>query len=277
MAVLQTSLQDADNIILESGQIEISMDDGLTWIDLGLADNIVVTFNSTPREVQPGNGATPDIAKGSASQMSSLAADLWELSTQNLVDISGGLFTRTTVAGSPVVDDTDVLAVNTTVVSVVYPFVGQQGSGVVPTAIEITDTGGTYVLNTDYSIAKLGNGKWGYYFITGGDYDPTGVITVEYTYTPNVSTKVTVGGSSSQTSIQVRITNVVLRTDVAYDIENQWIIYNAFVEGDMVVALKNKDEADAVARIPINLKGSLDDSRSVGDQLMSFERTHVAH
>ena len=279
MATLQTSLQNADDIILESGQIEISIDSASTWIDLGLADNVAVTFNSTPREVQPGNGATPDIAKGSASQMVSLSADLWELSMTNMVDISGGLFTKTVVAGAPLVDETDVYAADATEVNKFYPFATQQGTGVVPTAIAIEDdTPNTYVLDDSYQIIKVG-AKWGYRFISGGTpaYDPTAVITVTYTVTPNISEKISVGGTSSQTSIMIRISNLVKRTDVAYDILNQWIIYNAFVEGDIAVALKNKDEADAVARIPLTLKGSLDDSRTAGDQLYSFERTKVAH
>lgn len=277
MAVLQTSLQNADDIILESGQIEISVDDGSNWIDLGLADNVAVIFNSTPRDVQPGNGATPDIAKGSAAQMISLTAEMWELSLQNMVDVSGGLFTLTIVDGTPLVDTTDVHVADSTEAVKFYAFDKQQGTGVVPTAIAIDDDSpSTLVLDTDYSIIKSG-GLWGYYFISGGDYDATAVITVEYTVTPNLSEKVTVGGSSSQTSIMIRITNTIPRTDVSYDIQNQWLIYNAFVEGDIAVALKNKDEADAVARIPLTLKGTLDDSRLVGDQLYSFERTKVAH
>ena len=116
-------------------------------------------------------------------------------------------------------------------------------------------------------------------FITGGTpaYDPTKTITVEYDVTPSVSETITVGGSSSQTSIGIRITNLVIRTDVVYDMQNQWTIYNAFIEGDLATALKNKDEADAVARIPITLKGTLDDSRPIKDQLYKFSRTQIAH
>jgi hypothetical protein len=54
-------------------------------------------------------------------------------------------------------------------------------------------------------------------------------------------------------------------------------VYNAFLEGDLAIATKNKDETDAVARIPVTLKGILDDDRSAGDQLYKFTRTHVAH
>lgn len=277
MAVLQTSLQNADNILLESAKIEYSTDNGSTFTDLGLADNVAITFNSTAREVQPGNGATPDIAKGSASQMATITAELWELSTQNYVDLTGGLFTRTTVAGTPLVGTTDVLAADSTEASQFYPFDTQQYDGSTPTSISIADdTPATYVLDTDYRILSV-NGVWGYMFISGGDYDSTAVITVTYSVTPAVSETIKVGGSSSQVSVWIRITNLVVRTDVSYDITNVWNIYNAFVEGDIAITLKNKDETDAVARIPISLKGILDDSRTAGDQLYSFTRTKVAH
>lgn len=279
MAVLQTSLQDPNNIILESAKVEYSIDDGSNYVDLGLADNVVITFNSTPRDVQPGNGATPDIAKGSASQMGTVTADLWELSTQNYADISGGLFTRTTTAGTPIVDQNDIWAVNTTSVDTFYAFDVQSYDGSVPTNISIDDdTPSTYILDDAYRILQVGS-RWGYMFISGGTpaYDPTAIITVEYDVTPSVAEKVTVGGSSSQTSIMVKVTNLIPRTDVSYDIQNEWNLYNCFIEGDLAIAMKNKDETDAVARVPITLKATLDDTRTVNDQLYSFERTQLAH
>lgn len=277
MAVLQTQLQNADDIILESAKMEYSIDNGSTYVDLGLADNVAITFNSTPRDVQPGNGSTPDIAKGSASQMATLTADLWELSLQNYSDISGGLFTRTVTAGTPIVDQNDIHPANTTEASKFYAFDIQQSAGTVPTNISIEDdTPATYVLNTDYRILKVGS-AWGYIFISGGSYDPTAIITVEYDVTPASAEKVAVGGSSSQTSIIVRVTNLIVRTDVSYDITNVWTLYNCFLEGDLATAMKNKDETDPVARIPITLKAILDDQRTAGDQLYNLERTQVAH
>ncbi len=277
MATSQTTLQNPNSVILESAKIEYSTDDGSTFTDLGLADNVVITFNSTPREVQPGNGPTPDIAKGSASQMATVTAELWELSTLNYAELSGGLFNRTTVAGTPLVDENDVHVANATAASLFYPFATQQYNAAVPTNISIADsTPQTLVLNTDYEIVKVGN-SWGYWFLTGGLYDATKIITVEYDVTPSVSEKVTVGGSSSQTPIYVRATNLVLREDVAYDISNVWSLYNCFIEGDLAIAMKNKDETDAVARVPITLKAILDGDRAVGDQLYNFNRTQIAH
>lgn len=278
MAVLQTSLQNADNVLLESAKIEYSTDEGSTFTDLGLADNVAITFNSTPREVQPGNGATPDIAKGSATQEATVTAELWELSTQNYADLSGGLFNRSTVAGTPLVDEQDIHQPNTTEHSTFYPFDTQQYDGSVPTNIGITDDSpATYVLNTDYEVIQVGD-TWGYWFLsTSVTYDPTATITVEYDVTPSSSETVTVGGSSSQTSVYMRVTQLVIREDVSYDITNVWELYNCFIEGDLSIALKNKDEADAVARVPITMKAILDEDRSRGDQLYKFTRTQVAH
>ena len=90
MAVNQTPGTDVDDIFLESAKIEYSKDSGSTWIDLGLADDVAITFASTKREVQPGNGTAPDRVKGSATQTATITAAMWQLSVQQICDISGG-------------------------------------------------------------------------------------------------------------------------------------------------------------------------------------------
>jgi len=276
MATNQTAVVNENNILVESGKIEYSKDGMSTWVNQGLADSVGITFSSTPRDVQPGNGAVPDIAKGSAAQSVNMTAELWELSAQNYVDLTGGLFELTTVAGAPITGQEDVLAANTTVASKFYPFDVQMATGAVVTSIVIVDTANTYVLDTDYRILQVGD-AWGYMFISGGDYNATLVITVEYSVTPALSETVTVGGSSTQSSVAIRVTQLIVRTDVAYDIMNRWIIYNCFLEGDLATILKNKDETDAVARIPVTIKGELDATRDLKDQLYSFTRTQVPH
>ena len=276
MATTQTSVQNQDNIILESALLEYSLDGGSTLVNLGLADNVQVTFGSTPRDVQPGNGPAPDVVKGSAAQSAEIAADMWELSMQNLEDLTGGLFTQGTIAGAEIAGGTDVLAVDTTEDNGFTAFEVQQYDESTPTAISIADTANAYILNTDYRIIKVGR-LWGAQWISGSVYDSSLVITMTYTVTPSSEENATVGGTSAQTAVFFKVTQIVPRTDVAYDVHNIWEFYKTFQEGDLVTALKNKDDTDPAARIPLVMAAELDADRTVGDQLMKIRRLQVAH
>ena len=276
MATTQTSVQNQDNIILESALLEYSLDGGSTLVNLGLADNVQITFGSTPRDVQPGNGPAPDVVKGSAAQSAEIAADMWELSMQNLEDLTGGLFTQGTIAGTEIAGGTDVLAVDSTEDGGFIAFEVQQYDESTPTAISIADTANAYILNTDYRIIKVGR-LWGAQWISGSVYDPTLVITMTYTVTPSSEENATVGGTSAQTAVYFKITQIVPRTDVSYDVHNIWEFYKTFQEGDLVTALKNKDDTDPAARIPLVMAAELDADRVVGDQLMKIRRLQVAH
>jgi len=279
MAVNQTAGTNADDIIIESGKIEVSTDGGSTFDDLGLADNVVITFTNTPRDVQAGNGTEPDRVRGSATQSATLVAEMWQLSMLQLETISGGLFNYSAVAGTPVVGQTDTFAANETEAGEFYAFAVQQFDESTPTAIVLTqDPSGTpavLVLNTDYKVVKLG-GLWGYYYITAVTYDATKAQQAVYNVTPSVSTKVNVGGSSSQASYVYRVTNnIPTESGVTYDIYNYFNIYRGTLSGDIVWALKNKDDTDPAARVPMTIAFELDSTRDAKDQLMSIERVKV--
>ena len=279
MAVNQTPGTDVDDIFLESAKIEYSKDNGSTWIDLGLADDVAITFASTKREVQPGNGTAPDRVKGSATQTATITAAMWQLSVQQICDISGGLFAYYSTAGTAATP-TDEYAANGTAANLFYPFAYQQYNGVTPTSIVVTQdpdgTPATLVLNTDYRVFKVGD-YWGYMFITGGSYDATKAIDVDYAVTPAATEGYNVGGKSNQVSYQYKITNYVpTESTITYDLYNVWTFYKGMQEGDLAFALKNKDEVDPVARVPITIGCELDPSRTAGQQLYKFERQKVS-
>lgn len=279
MAVNQTPGTDVDDIFLESAKIEYSKDGGSTWIDLGLADDVAITFASTKREVQPGNGTAPDRVKGSATQKATITAAMWQLSVQQICDISGGLFAYFSTAGEST-PSTDELAANSTAADTFYAFEKQQYNGATPTSIAITkdpdDANVALVLNTDYRVLKVGD-QWGYMFIAGDKYDATKDMEVDYTVTPAATEGYNVGGKSNQVSYQYKITNYVpTESTVAYDLYNVWTFYKGMQEGDLAFALKNKDEVDPVARIPITIGCELDPSKTAGQQLYKFERQKVS-
>jgi hypothetical protein len=276
MATSQTSVQNQDDILLESAKLEYSTDKGNTFTNLGLADDIAITFSSTARDVNPGNGPTPSVAKGSASQSAQLTASLWELSIKALSDLTGGLFTRTTVAGTEETDRTQELDADTQEDGGFLAFDEQMYDGSSPSSISVADTANTYVLNTDYRVIKV-NDIWGVQWIAGTSFDPTLVITITYTVTPSSSESATVGGTSTQSEVYFRVTQKILRTDVDYDVYNIWDLYKGFQSGDLAASLKNKDDTDPVARIPLTMDFSLDEDRDAGDQLYKFTRQQVKH
>lgn len=279
MAVNQTPGTDVDDIFLESAKIEYSKDSGSTWIDLGLADDVAITFSSVKREVQPGNGTAPDRVKGSATQTAIISAAMWQLSVQQICDISGGLFTYYSTAGTAATP-TDSYAASATAAALFYPFEYQQYNGVVPTSIVVTqDPDGddtTLTLNTDYQVMKVGD-YWGVMFIAGVNYDATKEIDIDYAVTPAAAEGYKVGGKSNQVSYQYKITNYVpTESTVAYNLYNVWTFFKGMQEGDLAFALKNKDEVDPVARIPITIGCELDPTLTAGEQLYTFERQKVS-
>ncbi|RKZ08424.1 hypothetical protein DRQ25_09135 [Candidatus Fermentibacteria bacterium] len=241
-----------------------------------MADNVSLTFASTPRDVQPGNGPAPDVVKGSAAQSAEISADLWELGMQALEDLTGGLFTKGAIAGTVVTGGVEDIAADTTTDGGFTAFTGQQYDESVPTAIGIIDTSNSYVLDTDYRIIKMGN-LWGALWMSGSVYDPTLVISVTSTYTPASEEYTTVGGTSAQTDVFMKVTQIVPRTDVTYDVHNIWEFFKCFQTGDLVTALKNKDDTDPAARIPLTMTAELDSDRAVGSQLMKIRRLQVDH
>jgi hypothetical protein len=87
------------------------------------------------------------------------------------------------VAGAPVAITGETVGTGL-VAGVIYTLKNKDGDNTVVSGITVSDTGGALVLNTDYSVGVDANGNT-YIVIL---LTTTGLTTVDYTYTPNVST-----------------------------------------------------------------------------------------
>jgi len=97
--------------------------------------------------------------------------------------------------------------------------------------------------------------------IEGGAIIDGDTVLVDYSYTPNISKKLTSGGKKTISPKVVRLTN----TD-----ENskklQVTVYYSLVEEGITFEFPS-DEAEDVMVAPINMVGKVDVTRTIGDQL----------
>jgi len=256
----QTTAQHPTTIRFGSAKVEVGPDVG-TLTNLGLAAGIEFTEEFKVIELKPDNAPPTQI--GYVDHSATVKFEMWEVNLANLDIIRGGMDTRTNVAGSstPVVDELRVLTgVNTA------KLINRNGDKSIVTAIVVKNaSNATAVINTDYNVSVDDDG-----FTCIGRIAASTVITsgmqvkVSYSYTPNVSTKLTTGGKNTVTAIVVRLTN----TNAAGKVF-RLTVYSAKNQKGIVLKLPGDDEDKNLVPI-IELKGIFDTTRTVGDQLFEI-------
>lgn len=87
--VTQTDVQNAETIQFGSGKFEYSIDDGVSWVDLGAMRNIIFTESWEEVEVMSDNAGI--IKQGIKNQIATLAGDLMELDLEKIEALRGGI------------------------------------------------------------------------------------------------------------------------------------------------------------------------------------------
>ena len=146
------------------------------------------------------------------------------------------------------------------------PIANQNGSGAEVVVNSVTlGTDGAIVEGTDYIKAKVA-GVWGIVIL-----DSIGVTTeaqsvvINYDYTPNASTGLTVGSSSvdiTPRSLRIRKSNSSGKYFTAF-------IYAAVNEAGLSMSFPRWDSTDPVT-LPVSMVGQLDENRTDLDQLFSI-------
>jgi len=178
---MQTQPQKIPSIRFGSGVLKI---DG---VNVGLLDNGKMAIEFATLRLKAHNGQLPVKKKIESVKFT---AELYEIHLPNIsaIDTHGIL---TASAGSPVNVTAEALGTGWTVGTPIK-ISNKNGAGTIVTSVVVDEDGSPLTLNTDYRlyVADGTNGESGYTYIVPLTAQ-TGVLDVDYTYTPHVSKTIT--------------------------------------------------------------------------------------
>lgn len=257
-------------IIPDGMNISISADSGSTWYDIGLlAGGATMTHNFTKETINGGN-KTKVIERVKDQTIALAPSALWSQDLEVFEKLGGGLYSRTAVAGSIVNNATQTVAANSWAYKKFIKIANQNYNGGAITVDSVTGaTDGVLVADTDYYVGQNDKGEYGIYVLDSVTVTTLNqVLTIQYDYTPAASSYITAGTSVlSLTSFQVRMRHY---TDTALTIYDQEVyIYSASTDAGIQFNFKGQNE-EGLFETTMAFTGSLDESRTAGDQLFKW-------
>ncbi len=172
--------------------------DGGSAYDLGvMADGMTWTHTYEAPEIENGNAEDPPLnAKNQSVTISPTAFRTWE--TEALEQISGGLITRQTVAGTLVAGAEQTLASGSWEETVGYEIDGKNADGSAPTINSVTGSSdGLLTEDVDYSIVKV-SGGWAISLFGAGVTTTAQAVVIDYDYTPAAGSYLFSGSASQE-------------------------------------------------------------------------------
>ena len=256
-----------------SCKVEVSLDDGSNFTNLGLARAIIFNENQEVTNIQADNG--PDLKNYLSQHTVDMSFNLLEFYLPTLNKIRGGIDTLSTTTGGVKTTDTDVFSTGDTDFAYNQPiyFVNQGDSTTLPAIIKVqgVDTNNSSdTLDTgDYTTFTDANNKSGIIVYTGGGFNDTESLRITYEYETIVARKISSGGFTDISPRYYRFTNLEYVNGVAK--YRYLVVYSASITQGLQLAFKSSNEADPVLEIPIALTAKIDATRSAGDQLYYIE------
>jgi hypothetical protein len=204
--------------------------------------------------VKKGVGNDKGVIKSSIGQI---------LDLDNLVNLTGALFTRTAIAGTLVSAHDQVIASGYWGLDTPIQLEHQNGAGTCPTINSITGSvDGAMTTPADWVPVELATGIWGIVIMTGATEAQN--ITINTDYTPAASVDYTWGGKATITPLEVRFTTA--KPDgkvVTID------FYKVFPNGKFGHGFGSENKPEPVL-MDIELTAEKDTSRAEGDQVMKI-------
>jgi len=266
---MDQSLQDS-YIFGEGVALEVSLDEEASWSNMGVFEGgVVATHNYDKVLLEPGNkGKTCTRTKNETVAIAPTPLITWDM--ENVSKLSGGIYTYTAVAGTPVIGASQTASSGAWGYN---DFILIENQNADLAAVSITTvTGGTnglLVADTDYYVGTNEKGESGIFIIDSATVTTEAQdMVIVYDYTPATGKLITSGTST------VTISRYVARlrhyTDAAlttYDIEMK--IYGT--ESDAGIAFNYKGLGDDGANnITVALTGNVDTSKTSGAQLFEL-------
>lgn len=244
----QTTIQKQPAIRKGAVKVEIG-DDFATLVDIGALRKPVLTSLAENQNIKFDN--VEELKKFVNGKRIQMAFDLCEINLTNIAKLDAGLVSLTTVAATPVVVTAEAKGTGWTIGQPIR-LTNKNGANTVVASITVKANGSALVLNTNYAVfvGDGTNGQLGYTYITPITANAL-AITVDYTYTPNASKKLTFNDSGTKTLKVMRISNTDENGKVfKIDIQNA----TNFSAIAMTFA---GDDADDVATLPITFQGDV--------------------
>jgi len=266
MPTYATSVQNESQLWMGSAKVEVSVDDGSNWVNLGLARGISVEELLKIVKTEADN--SPACKRVVGLHTAKVAFTLLELYWPTIDKLRGeGIDAVTAVAAAEVEAANQIVASGDWAYNEFIEFTHQMGDGTCPTVNSVsggTDSGLTE--ETDFVTVKNGD-KWGIII-----WDSTTVttesqvITINTDYTPAASTTFSTGGLVTLTDVDLRFTNTEYIATVEKT-KTLWI-YKANLASGLNMAFKSSNDDDQAMEIPFEFEAELDTTRTAGDQLL---------
>jgi len=253
-----TTVQNANSIRFGSAKFEVGEDES-SLVDLGAMRSIV--FEETWDEVKVMSDNAGVIRVGINNHMAAISGDLMEINVATLAKLRGGIDKLSNITAAPV----NVTAESVKLIGLQQKrLANRNGAGTVVTAVTVKKGATTYTEGDDYVLAVDSAGYTVIARATGSTIVDGDTVTVAYTYTPISAVKLLSGGMSTFQPRVARITN--------YDDQNrkfQITVFKATPESGLNITFPEADGEDP-AMTPINMTGTLDTNRDIGEQLFEI-------
>jgi hypothetical protein len=255
-----------------SCKVEVSLDGGNSYTNVGLARSVVFNEVQEVNEIQADNG--PDLANYLSRQTVELTLNSLEVFLPTYNKIRGGVDTLTDVStGSTTATDSYSTGGTSEDQFLALSEQGTGTTGITISSVKQVDTGNTSSTLTAYDdytrsiyndivgITPLGG--------TGSAYNSTESLVISYGYDKVASHRLSSGGLSAPAARWYKLTNIKVVSGVN---KYRYIyIYSAFLNGGLNLPFKSDNDADPVLEAPIVLLGKVDTTRTAGDQLFLID------
>lgn len=241
----QTTVQSQSSVRFGSGKLLI---DG---VDIGLLNDAKAVIAESKIQVRAHNGLLPPRAKIESIKFSAV---MLELNLTNIAKIDGhGVLSSVAGVATPVTQE--VLKTGAWAIGTPLKIANKNGANTVVSSI-VVKAGATYgaastlALTTNYTV-YVGdgvNGTLGYTYITPVTAN-AGNIYVDYSYTPNVSKKITWSDISKLITTYSASFENVDENGKTFKI----VIPAAYSSGNLDIAFASDDEISKTAEMPIEL------------------------
>lgn len=235
----QTQPQKSKAIRFGSGVLKV---DG---VNIWLLDNAKLLVEYNVIQIKAHNGYLPPKKKASSVKFT---AELYEIDPANLYKVDGG-GTVTTIAGTPVNVVNEAVTASW-VVGTLIRLANHNGAGTIVTSPVLKVDGTTKTLNTDYKLVLL-DGQSYIEPLTSQSW----VITINYTYTPNASTRYSI--KDLQTILAYH--DVVFENSDENGKKFKITIPKANASGNVELGFVSDEAVDEVMKLPIEFTANPDD------------------
>lgn len=243
-------------IIIEYADLYVG-DDANSLVNVGAVRNVV--FTSEPISVVVNSDNRGEILRKSRMPGRVEAQLLEPGDADTLENIFKGLLVKTTTAGSPLSNETNVTASGSWAYNTFIPFEYQDSDGTAPTVDSVTGgTDGALTLNTDYIVVQHDDGRWGIMILDSTTVTTLNqTITVQIDVTPTASKTLTGGTNQTATPRHVKL---IAPSEDDSNLTREIVLQSAMATSPMLLQFVDVETTNDVAVMPVTFetrKGTL--------------------